>query len=33
MNRKLVVLAMGKVLFRLYDDGWRFEKLISFNAL
>lgn len=26
-------LLKGKVLFKLYDDGWRFEKLISFNAL
>jgi len=23
----------GKTLFKLYDDGWRFEKLITFNVL
>jgi hypothetical protein len=23
----------GKILFKLYDDGWRFEKLIAFNQL
>jgi hypothetical protein len=25
-------LLKGKILFKLYDDGWRFEKLITFNS-
>lgn len=26
-------LLQGKALFKLYDDGWRFEKLVFFNQL
>jgi hypothetical protein len=25
-------LLKGRILFKLYDDGWRFEKLITFNS-